>query len=347
MYLVGYIVVGPNWYVKRGNIIAGASTVFFFGSGTVSGHFAFNNLRIQNLATASSRVVLGVITVNGLLDIIGNNLTDIYQDTIEAKGDILVSGSVTGNTFCGGDAHIIINGPSNQLFASQAPSIWGFLPYIVIDKPPGGILTLEGTITTERSWTYIRGDVDAITEDSYVTFVKQQNIACPNPPGPYFIDGEESGNYMLFNKIEFQRSRILQGDVHIKERLIINDPDIVPKDIIITLNGYDLYIENPSSTFIQMTTNGYIISETSSPPSSIHWFIDNAGAGATYTFPFAAATNTPNCGYTPVFFDLTVQATGVPSGGTGWVSVATYPTDPNPFLTTALYHRESPISTIS
>lgn len=337
LYLVNYIVVGVNWDFVNGNIDAGTSTVYFNGGGFIRGRFSLYNARLKNRGLFDTRYIYGKVTVNGLLEIEGDNTADIYADTIEAKGDIMVNAAATAATFCGGDAYIVINGTGNQTFRGDTRRNQGWLPNIVIDKP-SGTLYLRDTINTERSWTYIRGNVDAFTTyRSYVTFVVNLGSSYYTTSDPYyFIDGEGPGGaYMVFDKIELKVPRKLQGDVHIKNKLILNNNNLI-------LNGNDLYIENASNTFIQRNTvppsftpPGFIISETSSPPGSIYWYIDNTVAGTTYTFPFAAINLPPPPPlpapplHDSIFFNLTIQTAGIPSGGTGWISVATYPTNPN------------------
>jgi len=327
LHVVNYFLVGPDWIYRRGVIDAKpSSTVFFWGSGTIDGTFALHNVRFYATYTVQYRKILDTLTVKGYLEIIGNNYTDIYDGYLRALGNIYITATAGGNTFCGGDAYIWINGTNDQIFDGDCRRTLGFIPNVIIDKP-SGTLTIKDTITTERSWEYRRGIVDAISGNSYINFAYNAfaptiNNPTPTPrPDSYFIDGEENGNYMLFNKVEIQQNRKLNGDVHIKNKLILNSN-------LLVLNGYDLYFENSDPNMIQ-TTGGSIISETSSPPSSIYWYIDNRSAGTSYTFPFTAINVTPSLSYPLIFFDLSIQTPGVPNAGdTGWISVATYPTDP-------------------
>lgn len=330
LVLKKYISIAGDLRLINGAIIDSAIFIEFVSNGTIAGRFHLNNAWINSRGTFDQRLIDGVLTVDSLLRFAGHNGADTYGDTIEAKGNIDVYWPTPGGlNFCGGNAHIIINGNRDQHFTSNRTRGMGLLPYIIIDKPPGSTLFLHDTISVERSWTYIRGNVDAVIYNSYIYFGWQSNPYCPSTNtypdnGTYFIDGEgPSGSYMLFNKMEIEQNRKLEGDVHIKEKLIINDDNLA-------LNGHDLYFENSSNAFIQRTT-GYIFSETSSPPGGIRWFIDNAGAGTNYTFPFATAeVPGTSCSIKPIFFDLSVQSAGTPfSGDTGWISVATYPTNPN------------------
>ncbi len=325
-----FISIAGDLRLINGAIIDSAIFIQFVSNGTIAGRFHLNNAWINSFGTFDQRTINGVLTVDSVLRFAGHNGADTYGDTIEAKGNIEVYWPLPGGlNFSGGNARVIINGDRDQHLTSNRTRGIGLLPYIIIDKPPGSTLFIHDTISVERSWTYIRGDVDAITYNSYIYFGYQINPYCPSTNaypdnGTYFIDGEgPSGSYMLFNKMEIEQNRKLEGDVHIKEKLIINDDNLA-------LNGHDLYFENSANSFIQRTT-GYIFSETSSPPSSIRWYIDNAGAGTNYTFPFATVELPgTSCSMKPIFFDLSVQSAGIPfSGDTGWISVATYPTNPN------------------
>jgi len=312
LFLIDWIIVGPDWRYFRGNLVPGTSMVVFIGDGLISGSHTLYSAAFSALATAGGRFIQSTdtLTVSNRLEFWGVNRQDVYDGTICAEGDIVVLDFGFGATDCGGTAKIVINGTGDQLFHGQTPRTRGFLPNIIIDKP-SGTLFLKDTIVVERDWTYIRGNVDATTQGSYVNFIRN---------GQQYIDGEGISETMLFDKIGIQNNvyvflinRILTGDVRVK-----NSVDLVNHTL--TLNGNDLFIENASNASIQRTT-GKIISETTTGNpdiSRIHWFIDNASSGTSYVFPFGTTAQ-----YIP--YTLTVQTAGAPSG-TGSVSVATYPT---------------------
>ncbi|HXH20030.1 MAG TPA: hypothetical protein VNJ07_13210, partial [Chitinophagales bacterium] len=331
LFLINYITVGPDWIYITGNIDPGTSTVYFLGTGAIRGTHSLYNVRIQGTGVNDERRINSSDTLKVLNDLIieGNNFSDIYDGVISAKGNVIVTYHATGAVNCEGNAYIVIDGTGNQILDGSNNSRTGFLPHIKIDKP-SGTLFLKDTIDVERNWIYERGNVDITTYSSYVNFVYNTGPNYGTTGDPlYFIDGEGPSGYMVFDKIGLKVPRKLEGDVHIKNKLVIDNSNLI-------LNGNDLHIENTSTSFIQRTS-GYILSETPTFPAvvpaitttgSIYWYIDNASAGTTYTFPFAARVYTPFLAYSPIFFDYSIQTAGTPSGGTGWISVATYPTDP-------------------
>lgn len=91
------------------------------------------------------------------------------------------------------------------------------------------------------------------------------------------------------------------------------------------LNGNTLTVRNSASNAIERTT-GFVVSETDalSGYGTLRWNIGAAGsAGAQYEYPFGSAAISH---YLPV--RLTFSSAG--GGIGGYVSLSTYPTDPNP-----------------
>ncbi|GIV33429.1 MAG: hypothetical protein KatS3mg031_0964 [Chitinophagales bacterium] len=320
--LIGNIRIGPDLHYRKGIINYGTSTVWFWSltMDSISGTFSLYNVKFQGEVPFHSRTIApgDTLTVMNTLEIVGNNLADLYQGTISAKGDIRVTTPNGTTNYCGGNAIISIDGTGNQLLWGQTWKTRGFLPNIVINKP-SGTLTLRDTIVVERNWTYIQGNVDALTFNSYVNFTYW-----PYTPvtAEYYIDGEGPSSTMLFNTIALEQTRKLTGDIRVKNNLILGNN-------VLFMNGNDIWIENASPAAIQRQPTGYLISETPTPPGSLRWYIHNASPGTVYTFPFAKHVQWFPTTYTYIPFTLTVQTAGVPSGN-GWVSCATYPTDPYP-----------------
>ncbi len=331
VHYLNYITSGRDWYLLQGTVDPGTSTVFFYGqTQTIGGpagvptKLPFYDVRFNHIYALSDATTVDAddtVVVNHDLIWEGANNTDVYDGYIFAKGDITVTNFPQAYGFCGGDANIVINGTGDQLFWGKARRNTGYLPNIVIDKP-SGTLTLKDTIVVERSWKYIRGNVDATTQGSYVSFVRNESTYNMFDE-PQTIDGEGTVDTMLFDNVSIdnpvflaQFSRDLAGALRVKN-------DLVLRNHLLRMNGHDILMENSNTAAIQHTT-GWIISETQPPApgiSRIHWFIDEAPNGNSYIFPFGTATS-----YIP--FTLTVTTPGVsPGTSVGSVSVATYATN--------------------
>ncbi len=310
LFLHNTIRVGPDWIYNAGNLDAGVSNVYCYGTGNaaLSGTHTLYNLIIRGFVNGHRRIIplTDVVTVANTLTYGGDNYAGVYGGQVHVKGDVRVPDFSPDVALNGASGTIVFNGTGNQLLESLTTTLnKGFLPNIVIDKP-SGTLTMIGNIVVERSWNYIRGDVDAVTNNSYVRFRSNADI----------IDGQGISSTMLFYDVElFGVNRPLGGDLRVKNRMILNNN-------ILSLNTYDLFIENSSPVSIERTT-GTIISETTPATDlgKVHWFIDNAPNGTSFLFPFSTAVS----GGTYIPYTLTVQNPGS-SPSVGVVSLATYPT---------------------
>jgi len=94
-------------------------------------------------------------------------------------------------------------------------------------------------------------------------------------------------------------------------------------DRFLDLNANKLTISNAAASAIARTT-GFIQSETDPTIgySFLQWNMGSSPAGSVYSFPFG---NISSASYIP--FDFTVTTAGT-TAGDGFISVATYPTDP-------------------
>jgi hypothetical protein len=168
------ITVTGNWTYNSGSLDVNTNnaTVVFENTLTISGTLTLNNVTFNANAIYTITFSTGtLLTVTGTLTTEGNSNLSLSSptagtDVLEAQGNITVNNSGTTG---GGNGEIMIDGTANQLFSSSAAAQEGWLPYILIIKT-GGTLTMSGTISETRNWTYTSGTVDAITNSSTVVF---------------------------------------------------------------------------------------------------------------------------------------------------------------------------------
>ena len=168
------ITVVGNWTYTSGtlDVTTNNSTVVFENTLTITGTHTLNNVTFNANANYTVTVATGtLLTVTGTLTTMGSaNLTlttpAAAANAIEAQGDITINN--TGTTG-GGRAGLLIDGAANQNFSSTAASGEGWLPYVTVQKT-AGTLTMGGTISVSRNFTYTSGTVDATTNASTVVF---------------------------------------------------------------------------------------------------------------------------------------------------------------------------------
>ena len=173
------ITVKGNWTYVAGalDVTSNNSTIVFaspLGSGLfgITGSHSLNNVTFEGNNNNTATVNTGtILTVTGTLSTIGTanvfiNTTVTGATAIQAQGDIVINNtSATG----GGTGLILINGTGAQALTSTVAAGQGLLPFVTIQKT-SGTLTLNGTITESRDWTYMTGTVDAITNAAAVVF---------------------------------------------------------------------------------------------------------------------------------------------------------------------------------
>jgi Secretion system C-terminal sorting domain len=157
------ITVFGNWTFVTGtyDVSTNNTTIEFAGDLSFTGSHSLNNVVFESTNNWTFVVNTGtIITVTGTLTTTGNK--NIFLDApvmgttaIQANGDIIINNtSVTG----GGTALILINGPGSQAITGNAAASQGLLPFIKIQKP-SGTLTLNGTISVSKDWTWVSGAV--------------------------------------------------------------------------------------------------------------------------------------------------------------------------------------------
>jgi hypothetical protein len=168
------ITVTGDWTYTSGtlDVATNNSTVVFENTLSITGTHTLNNVSFNANAIYTITISTGtLLTVTGTLTTMGSSNLSINTPTagangIEAQGNITINN--TGTTG-GGTGGILIDGTANQTFSSTSSSGQGWLPYITIQKT-AGTLTMSGTISETRNWTYTSGTVDATTNASTVVF---------------------------------------------------------------------------------------------------------------------------------------------------------------------------------
>ncbi len=190
----------------KGDLSIGNTAVFTSTSGTLSlegnyslangGTFNDNNGNVK-FNGGFTRAISGSTTLNNLeLSVNTNNINAIYEigaaTILTLNGDLLISGetkpiqintgtinakhnitvtNISTDTSAGGSATININGLNNQILTGSGVIAAGKLPNITIDKP-SGTLVLSSDISMGKftTWSFIQGNIDAITSNSNVVF---------------------------------------------------------------------------------------------------------------------------------------------------------------------------------
>ncbi|OFY82857.1 MAG: hypothetical protein A3F72_01865 [Bacteroidetes bacterium RIFCSPLOWO2_12_FULL_35_15] len=179
LYLKGYISVYGNWTYTQGTVDAStySSTVAFIpNSKTITGTQNLFNVCFAALGSVSFYVTLAsgdTLTVEGTISYTGSGTTAI-NGGIKAKGDINLSGSVTGMQYTG-TGSITLCGTGNQTITGRSTYNQGCMKNIIINKP-SGFLFLNGLVSVYGYWNYIQGDIDDTTYNGELAFIYTGSI---------------------------------------------------------------------------------------------------------------------------------------------------------------------------
>jgi hypothetical protein len=183
----------------------------------------------------------------------------------------------------------------------------------------GDVITSGNAMIANDGILYITGDID---HDAAGTCFGTSLGEVVLVGADQSIDGT---SLPVFNDLTLAGTgtKHLQRDVQVGGNYLGPQGVLRLNDRQLQLNGHTLTILNGNNDAIQRTS-GFIVSETDplTGYGRLRWNIgQQAAAGNVFTFPFGnAATNN----YLP--FVATITDPG--SGLTGWLSMATYPTDP-------------------
>ena len=289
---------GTSWNtISGGSLInAGTSTVNLLKNTTLSGQsISLYDITVTgNFSTTT--INTGVIwTSTHLLTLAGGtNWYQINTGTLNAKGDVLVTNTNTSFNV-GGSAILLFDGTANQLLTGSGIAFAGRLPQVQINKS-GGTLTLANPIiSTDNNWTYIAGNVDAITNASTIDFYRTA-----------LIDGQGTSSTMSFYNVIFSGLISLGGNMDVKGNFVIATG--AGNKLDVTVNNYQLQIagnwtnNNSSAATSFNEQNGKVIFDgngaqvlTLDVASNFESFhnleINNAGIGLTINAPVSISAN--------------------------------------------------------
>lgn len=191
LYLKNYVNVAGKWERIQGmvdDITYDAEMSFNTGgTNTIIGSQKFNKLWIGTYGGINNNFTVNAndtLTVGWLHT--GVNGAINYYGYINITGDFWLGSS---NTTGGGTGTITFTGSGNQLLTGQTLTYsQGILPNIKIDKP-SGTLTLKNIISVRGNWQYVRGTIDATTENSTIYFLN----------GNRTISGKHKLNHVYFS----------------------------------------------------------------------------------------------------------------------------------------------------
>ena len=165
--LPAIVTVRGNWVYTSGTLDATTnnSTVIFNNNISITGSHSLYNVNFEGnfnntyiVSTGTVLTVTGTLTTSGSSNILIS--TPVNAATaIQAQGDIIINNTATGS---GGTGAILINGTGAQNLTGNASSGQGNLPYVKIQKG-SGTLSMNGTISASRDWSYLSGTVNAGT----------------------------------------------------------------------------------------------------------------------------------------------------------------------------------------
>jgi len=212
-----------------------------------------------------------------------------------------------------------------------------YLPIICF----GQLFTTNGAVITSTAQITVKGDVlsqagatiyNNGTIDMTGNFVNNAGNNCfANSSGTVVMNGTNQSiggtDETMFNNLSLQGA----GDKTLLRNTTVGGGYVNPAGVLalndrfLDLNANQLTVVNGAATAITHTT-GFIQSESlpSAGYSYLKWNIGNAPAGSAYSFPLG---NISTNSYIP--FDFTVSVPG--NSSSGYISVATYPTDPLQF----------------
>ena len=196
---------GPSWNTIAGASLvnAGTSVVNLTKGTTISGQ----NLNFYDLVItgnfSTTTINSGVVwTSTHLLTFAGGaSWYQVNTGTLNAKGDVLVTNTNTSGNV-GGTALLLIDGTANQTLTGSGVQGGGRLPKVQINKTAGTLSLANPVISLDNNWTYMAGNVDAVSNASTLDFYKTS-----------VIDGQGTSVTMTFNHVIFSGLISLGGNM--------------------------------------------------------------------------------------------------------------------------------------
>jgi hypothetical protein len=279
------ITVFGNWTYITGSfdVSTNNSTIEFAGNVFFTGNHSLNNVVFEatnnwtfTVNTGTVLTVTGTITTSGIKNIFLN--TPIIGATgIQADGDIIINNtSIVG----GGTGLILINGSGNQAITGNAAASQGLLPFVKVQKP-SGTLTLNGTISVSRDWTWLSGAV-LPTTSSVIFGGNSLTIT--------------SAGMSFFNVTVTSNTSTLANSLTVLNNLTITGAAIL-SPVANTINLGGNWSDWGSGGFTESTStvnfNGSSLQTITSPAGEnfTNMIVDNSGAGVQIANAVAVATS--------------------------------------------------------
>ena len=305
----GIVSVTKDWTYTAGNVdyATNDATIAFTGitnqnvNGLQTGTESFNKLTLSHQGS-TNWIVNDDININSDFTNGGGQKTRINGPAIvHCYGDI----NLLNNAYDGGigsTGTVRITGTANQNIVSNTILSRGMLPNIIIDKS-GGTATFTGIINFVKDFTYVGGNVDALTNQS--KFQSYGNNA--------LIDGESTiGTELMFYDFNFNPNSItnqtLTGNLNVSNNLYLGSARV-------NMNGNEVTLNNQLGSALTSAYYGLLKSEQTDNSSKINWNIGTNADDHIYIFG-----NTGN-NKIPFHFQVT------DGGDVGVVSVSTYHTN--------------------
>lgn len=200
-----------NWTYSSGSLNTDTSTLKFVNStGTtfVPGSADYYNIEIAKSGSGDTTLNSAVTVTNDFTISNGDTTSHLYgTGTWNVEGDLQVTDSDVAMSGAG-TAFIVLNGSGDQTISSSG----GTVPYIEVDKA-SGTLSISGTFSVIKGWTYTAGDMNIGT--STLKFVSSGNVAI-------------SGGSITYYNVEFAKSGedyIVSGDLNVGNDFTVSAGD--------------------------------------------------------------------------------------------------------------------------
>jgi len=161
------LTVRGNWVYTAGtlDVTTNNSTVVFSNTLSVTGSHTLRNVTLDaggnytyTFNTGTILTLSGTLTTSGASNITIS--TPVATATaIQVQGNMIINNTGAGG---GGTGTLLFNGTGSQSITGNSAAGTGKLPFVQIQKTTG-TLSLAGTISESRSWTYTSGTVDPTT----------------------------------------------------------------------------------------------------------------------------------------------------------------------------------------
>ena len=288
------------------------STFQLTSSYVFTNSITLNHFIINSKTTSSISVSINsgkVITVLGNMSFILNVVNASCNYTLNGPGRVDLYGNLTApptghaSSNGGGNALIKLIGTINQYITGNTTEGMGRFPSILVDKPSGKIY-LDNRISMAGSFE-VYDDTGSTTDTTFVLMYGTGNLSSGINLDIYGVKIKQTGV-------------LLTGDLQLRGGINLST-------FSLNLNSNTLYLKSNSTSAINYSTGGGIISETSNFTSNLKWQISNVST-TNYIIPFRTSG-----GSAALTIELRVDTTGVidTNATEQYFRLSTYPTASN------------------